>query len=98
MVLYHFFFVFLLLEEFFSNKINKANFVYVFYLFVFLVALAVGVRGNEDEYSKLYYLSKGFDDFFYVSDIRKELIFEAVIAFYKEYSIPPQFIYISFSS
>jgi len=87
----------LLMYELFMNEKNKVYFIYLFYFFVILTAIAVGLRGNEDEYSKFYY-SFGLSDLFHDRDIKKEFIFRLIVGFYRDYSIPPQFIYITFSS
>jgi hypothetical protein len=92
------FFFFLLLQEFSSSQQSKTNYVYIYYIFIILVALAVGLRGNQDEYSKIYFLSDGFSSFFIDRDLRKELLFELVMSFYREFSISAQFLYLTFSS
>jgi len=94
------YFNYILIFSIFTVVLYKQNNNGVFfYIFVFLTSLLVGLRGNEDEYSKLYHLIPSLD-LIVLSDINryKEPIFTLVVSLFKFLSLGPQSIFIFFSS
>jgi hypothetical protein len=81
-------------------KDTKEN-VYIYYWFVLIVALAIGLRGNEDEYTRVFALIPPLSDFFldpYGISSEKGFIFYFISSFFKELSLNSQSLFLFFSS
>ena len=72
--------------------------VALYYFFILIVALLVGLRGNQDEYSQFYYLIPSLEslDSNFIFD--KEPFFTFVVSLFQFLSFPTQSIYLFFSS
>lgn len=82
----------------FSTKKNQWH-VPAYYAFALVVAAMAGLRGNEDEYTKLYIAIPDLKDFVFVTDsTSKEFIFRVIVSSFKYLSLGPQSIFIFFSS
>jgi hypothetical protein len=77
---------------------NHKDRVLVYYFLIFVVALLVGLRGNQDEYSQFYYLIPSIENTV-LSDFKiKEPFFTFTVSLFQYLSLPPQSIYLFFSS
>ena len=77
---------------------NNKDRVSIYYFFVFVVSLLVGLRGNQDEYSQFYTLIPSLDNAI-LSDFKfKEPFFTFTVSLFQYLSMPPQSIYLFFSS
>ncbi|MGH1440776.1 MAG: EpsG family protein [Cellvibrionaceae bacterium] len=82
-----------------SVKDNKFN-SYIYYWFVLVVALVLGLRGNEDEYTRVYVLIPTLDVFFSSGhDVinEKGLVFSLISSFFKTFGLNSQSIFLFFS-
>lgn len=71
----------------------------LFYFFVILVAALAGLRGNQDEYSQFYEIIPRLDDAKLIDLISiKEPFFSFIVSLFQYLSLPPQFIFLFFSS
>lgn len=77
---------------------NNRDRVVLYYFFVLVVALLVGLRGNQDEYSSFYYLIPSFENLTLVDFQGKEPFFTLIISVFQYLSFPAQTIYLFFSS
>jgi len=96
-----FFSLFVLYQNIFDHK--KIN-LYIFYFFVFIVALALGLRGNSDEYTRLYLTYPSLIDLFSEENNKKlhekGFLFSLIVATLKSFELSSQslFIFFCFSS
>jgi len=94
-----FYFIFMSTRIIFSEEKYNTYYIISFYFIAVVVALLVGLRGNQDEYSILYFRAPSLDVFFAGGGyLQKEYLFELIISLLKEYLISPQYIYLIFSS
>ncbi len=92
-----FFFVFVLLHN--STRETKYN-VYIYYFFACFVALALGLRGNEDEYTRVYVLVPPLGEFLsgdHPVIHGKGIVFSFIASFFKTLTLNSQSIFIFFS-
>jgi len=89
---------------FFSNTFSNLKFnnisCVIYYFFVFLVILAAGLRGNNDEYTRIFVLLPSLNDF-YSWDFglahEKGIIFYIISSFFKTIGLNSQSIFLFFS-
>jgi hypothetical protein len=81
---------------FIPKKNDQTN---LYFFLVLTVALIIGLRGNQDEYSQFYYIIPSLDSAIF-SDFysEKEPFFSFVVSLFQYWSLPSQFIFIFFSS
>jgi hypothetical protein len=75
--------------------------VYIYYFIVIFVALAVGLRGNDDEYTRVYVMIPSLGDFFsgnYPVINEKGWVFGFISSFFKTLNFNSQSIFLFFSS
>jgi hypothetical protein len=77
---------------------NEKDRVTLYYFFVIIVALLVGLRGNQDEYSQFYYLIPSLEDSTFSDFKFKEPFFTFIVSLFQYLSLPAQSIYLFFSS
>lgn len=95
------FFIFVIIH---NNLNENKEIIYIYFFFVLFVALALGFRGNEDEYTRIYVLYPSLGNFFleenskYIFD--KGFLFALIIAVLKSLNLNSQslFIFFCFSS
>ena len=81
------------------NNFTNNNYIYLYYFFVILVAILVGLRGNQDEYSRFYEIIPSLENAAFRDLIsEKEPIFSFIVSLFQYLSLPPQFIFLFFSS
>ena len=96
-MIYFIFISFFSIFVFFHNctKENKEN-INLYYLFVFVVALVLGLRGNEDEYTRLFLIISPLDEFF-TKEIffhEKGFLFVFIVSIFKTLSLNSQSIFL----
>lgn len=101
---YFLFLIFFSLFVFYQNisGYKKIN-LYIFYFFVFFVAIAVGLRGNDDEYTRVFLSYPSLNGLFSEDNLRlheKGFIFALILASLKSFQLSSQslFIFFCFSS
>lgn len=75
--------------------------ILIYYLFASFVALGLGLRGNEDEYTRVYILIPSLDNFFsgtYPVISEKGFVFSLISSFFKTLGFNSQSIFIFFSA
>ena len=99
-----YYFIFILYLSFFvicqnTIKNNKIN-LYIYYFFAFLIALALGLRGNGDEYSRVYYIFPSLGNFFLEENSiylhQKGILFAIIVAILKSLQFNSQSLLIFF--
>ena len=76
------------------------SYLVIFYLFVVFVALIIGLRGNEDEYTIIFIELPTFDTFFeWDPELvhQKGYIFSFIVSFFKTIGLNSQSIFLFFS-
>jgi len=84
-----------------NNTKSSKELLYIYYLFVLVVALAIGLRGNYDEYTRVYILIPTLGDFFsgnYRVINEKGHLFSLAASFFKTIGFNSQSIFLFFSS
>ena len=75
--------------------------VYIYYFIVIFVALAIGLRGNDDEYTRIYVIIPTLEDFFSGNHAiinAKGWIFGFISSFFRTLNFNSQSIFLFFSS
>lgn len=91
-----FFSLFVFCQNGFEHK--KIN-LCIFYFFVFFIALALGLRGNDDEYTRVFLSYPSLDNLFSEDNLRlheKGFIFALIIASLKSLELSSQSLFIFF--
>jgi len=89
-----------LLHNNFQSIFYKKDYVLIYYWFVLFVALAVGLRGNEDEYTRVYLIMPTLGDFFFSGHEiinEKGWLFSFVASFFKTLAFSSQSLFLFFS-
>jgi hypothetical protein len=93
-------FILSLVENNSRNSFVNKDRVIIYYWFVLFVALAVGLRGNEDEYTRVYLIMPTLADFFLGGHEivnEKGWLFSFVASFFKTLTFSSQSIFLFFS-
>lgn len=99
------YFLFITLFSFFvfhQNTFNKKKDInlLIFYFFVFFIALALGLRGNADEYTRLYLIFPSLGNFFEAENSiylhEKGFLFAFIVAILKSFELSSQSLFILF--
>jgi len=92
---------FFFLTLIFNSTKPIKEYVYIYYFIVILVALAVGLRGMDDEYTRVYKLIPTLGDFFsgnFPIIHEKGWVFGFISSFFKTLNFNSQSIFLFFSS
>ena len=84
-----------------NNTKSSKELVYIYYLFVLIIALAIGLRGNYDEYTRVYVLIPTLSDFFsgnYPVINEKGWVFGFISSIFRTIGFNSQSIFLFFSS
>lgn len=85
----------------FHNSIHETkDNVYIYYFFACFVALALGLRGNEDEYTSVFILIPPLEEFFsgnHPTIHGKGIVFSLIASIFKTLTLNSQSIFIFFS-
>lgn len=85
------FFFLVIYQNNLKNYTHKAT---IFYIFVFIIVFALGLRGNEDEYTRVYLIFPNLSDFFLDENSiylhQKGILFAFIIAVLKSLQLNSQ--------
>lgn len=99
--LFIFFYTILVILNDFRPK-NDKYMLYIYYLIVIVVMLIIGLRGNSDEYTRIYVLIPTLDEFFLSANESiihsKGILFALISSFFKSLGLNSQSIFLFFSS
>ncbi len=100
MIYFYFVLFFSILTLFEVNRLEIKQKNYIYFLIMFGLSLAIGLRGNNDEFSKLYYLIPTLDTVFtegrYIM-MEKGPLFVLISSTFKTLLLPPQSMLLFFS-
>lgn len=99
---YFLFITFFSFFAFLQNAYNKNKNInlLIFYFFIFFIALVLGLRGNEDEYTRLYSIFPSLGNFFEAENSKylhqKGFLFAFIVAILKSFELSSQSLFILF--